>query len=518
MKKLFLLLTIGSIAISAQAQQNTSIVLASPIKNNGSAQLLTPAQTQNSRELSPLRHSNPGARTTTGTNTDWYDMFGQNETTSSLEFYNEIFPDTSVRDLSIVSSSFNGYIRTHGMGYSFDPTDSGYYSQALTVNGGQLQTPVNYILPPTNQAFPLANPTYSIDSFFVLASYIRNDASVIADSLIIELVVAANWAADTGSYNLQTTTATTSYYPDCYDERPRFGTLHYNAGHGGFPLYTGAIYHNDCYFDSIWAPKERFAFALTAADAGDTTNGFLNLGHMVANTLVNNTAGTYSGGAVGQLNLPLPAPITIDPTTGLNPHLVTFVSFKSGHAGGTYPLGTATTAANYMKLFTGVPSGSTTTWWQQSSGNSSIGYQGSYNVGVQAWGPQAYDDAFYTFNGHDVLISAYDFTGPGNEIPLEGFHINWNSTPATGIRNINTLDNIAVYPNPANNSLNITFSAAQNSVATVSLLNMVGQVVATQNVTNGKALFNTSEVPSGMYIYAIEANGTRSTGHVAITH
>jgi hypothetical protein len=51
---------------------------------------------------------------------------------------------------------------------------------------------------------------------------------------------------------------------------------------------------------------------------------------------------------------------------------------------------------------------------------------------------------------------------------------------------------------------------------------MLGQTVATQQIgkgTNGQAVFNTSMLASGVYIYAVETeNGNRTTGRVSINH
>jgi hypothetical protein len=50
---------------------------------------------------------------------------------------------------------------------------------------------------------------------------------------------------------------------------------------------------------------------------------------------------------------------------------------------------------------------------------------------------------------------------------------------------------------------------------------MLGQVVATQNITNatnGKAMFNTALLADGVYTYTIQGSGTRITGMVSILH
>ena len=85
-------------------------------------------------------------------------------------------------------------------------------------------------------------------------------------------------------------------------------------------------------------------------------------------------------------------------------------------------------------------------------------------------------------------------------------------TPSGSIRNI------AAYPNPAVDEFNIACTIANGVNATVTLTNTLGQVVATQAVNNGKATFNTTTIPAGLYVYTITANGEHTTGNVDITH
>jgi len=91
-------------------------------------------------------------------------------------------------------------------------------------------------------------------------------------------------------------------------------------------------------------------------------------------------------------------------------------------------------------------------------------------------------------------------------------------TPSLGVENVTALSVVNATPNPANNELAIEYTAAQNASVTVSLTNMVGQVVATQKSTNGKVVFNTTALPSGLYVYSLESNGATATGRVAVAH
>ena len=80
---------------------------------------------------------------------------------------------------------------------------------------------------------------------------------------------------------------------------------------------------------------------------------------------------------------------------------------------------------------------------------------------------------------------------------------------------------INTYPNPADDQLTLSYTLANSAVATITLRNMLGQVVASQQTTNsatGNVTFNTGKLPDGIYIYTFEANGERTTGRVVVAH
>lgn len=90
-----------------------------------------------------------------------------------------------------------------------------------------------------------------------------------------------------------------------------------------------------------------------------------------------------------------------------------------------------------------------------------------------------------------------------------------------GVNEVATVSNANAYPNPATDELNVPFTVTKATDVTVKITNILGQVVATQNmgnVLNGKAVFNTASLPSGVYSYSVTADGATTTGRVAITH
>ncbi len=109
------------------------------------------------------------------------------------------------------------------------------------------------------------------------------------------------------------------------------------------------------------------------------------------------------------------------------------------------------------------------------------------------------------------------------QYPLLGFHATCSTCYTTSFPvflNVNktaVLQNIVVVPNPANDELSISFEGSNNT-AMITLTDMRGSVVAVQEVTNGKAEFDITDMPGGVYLYTIYSSGERSTGRVVIMH
>ncbi len=107
--------------------------------------------------------------------------------------------------------------------------------------------------------------------------------------------------------------------------------------------------------------------------------------------------------------------------------------------------------------------------------------------------------------------------------------VNFGNSAALGTPPNTSVGNVAVtvgnaYPNPANTTFSIPVTATSSKNVSVSLSNMLGQVVKTQTLGNmgagqtKTAVFNTSDIASGVYNYTVEANGERVNGRVVISH
>lgn len=498
MKKLLLLFAFaGCFTAHSDAQVKTGMMFNQTVASPAGGQPLSVTEMEKINSSFPInRFPRHVAKRGTTVVTDWYDMWNSNYTSgSSIGYYFAIASDSNVVNTGS-SGPYN--IWTMGMGMSFDPTDSAYWS--LT-SDPYLSVPVSAGMSP--------GQTYTVDSFFASVQYMRNNpTTTVVDSLILEFAVTqstnASTTSDSGAYNLQYTTPSASFYPISYDETPRFGTIRYNSGCGMKPApYNAAPYINDCYFDSVFVTKLRYAFALNSTTVADTdANGLLDLYKL------------KNGSAGAGMDI---TPLTID---SKHQRVVSFISFKSGVP---YTLGTPVASANWIKLFAGEPTGASS-WWRQSSSGPS--YSGSYQDGLMTTTENRYSDTAFTYphNKHDVLIPSYAYNSvPGMDVTEQAFHISWTPIPSLAVTNINqTITDVTAYPNPSSSVLNISFTLSQCTNLSVSLINIMGQVVATQRIENtgtGKTTFNTASLPAGVYHYAFKAdNGETKTGRVVISH
>ena len=77
------------------------------------------------------------------------------------------------------------------------------------------------------------------------------------------------------------------------------------------------------------------------------------------------------------------------------------------------------------------------------------------------------------------------------------------------------------YPNPFNPTTNINYSLQNASYVTLKVFDMTGREITT--LVNGRmnagahtVTFNASNLSSGVYIYALEANGVRLTNRMTL--
>lgn len=79
---------------------------------------------------------------------------------------------------------------------------------------------------------------------------------------------------------------------------------------------------------------------------------------------------------------------------------------------------------------------------------------------------------------------------------------------ATGITTVSKVDDgVTLYPNPAVNSVNVLFDAAQN-IRNIAVYNLIGKAVKVFKVTGNSAKLDINDIPSGIYfVRLINAQG-----------
>lgn len=118
-----------------------------------------------------------------------------------------------------------------------------------------------------------------------------------------------------------------------------------------------------------------------------------------------------------------------------------------------------------------------------------------------------------------VVIEAVNTTAFSYEFLYAGIHASCPTCYLTSVGDVtNNITAVNAYPNPANTSVEVSFSVKNNESATVNLMNTVGQVLKSVKTNNGKATFSTSNLASGIYFYTVEANGQKITNRVVVSH
>jgi hypothetical protein len=115
-------------------------------------------------------------------------------------------------------------------------------------------------------------------------------------------------------------------------------------------------------------------------------------------------------------------------------------------------------------------------------------------------------DAFYAPSGFIPIDinndNKLDVVGHTDNNP--GFKILYNCN-AVGIKEYyKDSDNTIVYPNPANDKLNIIFTSAEKEITKAQIINSVGQVVKEVDLNNNKQI-NTEDLPNGVYLLSLRA-------------
>lgn len=477
MKKLFLFLGATSIALSSIAQSGKQ---SSSVKAGGS---LTAPQAPAARVMSASERAilKNAANKTTAVSTRWYN------------YAFEIFD--SVLNYNGETGSWSSVIIWNDTAGKVNYTGGMAHNKMVSV--GSILHP-QYAgfnaLYPGEMVLPTTQP-YSIDTLQLFGSYNFNPAkSSVVDTLVISL--------QSGGSNIGVNQWTNASAPSLL--------AHYGLGAGDSFRCANFVYdsvRNTGAHDpsGTGTAPVVFKYALTSAMWGDT----LSNGMWIRNVGLPSTFNVAAGEIVAAS-----------------------ISFKSGDA--SFPTNVA--VGDTIEMFNG---NYKYNQWRpvvffRNTGSTStvIDWANPHYYPSAPWAPlpagRDWNEGLYKtlpsyLNGWDssyVPMWAWSTGGGSTASYLQHIALGFKVSCAgctLNVANVSAIKNINAFPNPASKELTISYSASV-ATATVTLTNSIGQVVATQTVTGGKATFNTASLATGNYIYTILANGERSTGNVAIAH
>lgn len=103
---------------------------------------------------------------------------------------------------------------------------------------------------------------------------------------------------------------------------------------------------------------------------------------------------------------------------------------------------------------------------------------------------------------------------------VEDFYVRF--TDPVGTKDVyGTIDNVAIYPNPTSDDLNVTFSTKESTEVTIDLLTLTGSVLLTEKLANvsGKqsTTLNVKDFASGVYMLRFSAGDSKFVRRVTIT-
>ncbi|MBK6984834.1 MAG: T9SS type A sorting domain-containing protein [Bacteroidetes bacterium] len=150
-------------------------------------------------------------------------------------------------------------------------------------------------------------------------------------------------------------------------------------------------------------------------------------------------------------------------------------------------------------------------------------YGNKVAVGIE-WHPSTQS----TLNINGTILKANDkntsfytrynspFNMPGTDIAIAQFDRTLSGSTASINESQNKTINYMLYPNPAKNVLNIELDNLLNDNKTVTIANILGEVVLSETSSGNKFSINTSNLISGVYFVTISNKGIQSTQKIII--
>lgn len=136
------------------------------------------------------------------------------------------------------------------------------------------------------------------------------------------------------------------------------------------------------------------------------------------------------------------------------------------------------------------------------------------------WGAAANGHMYVTTvsNSGSTFSSLWNYDG---SYDFEEASASSNVNTVVGIEEVNLSAGVSVYPNPANDFINVAYGLTNNSVVTVDVINVLGERVMTEYVGsqaagNYTSRLDVSNLSAGVYMLNVTINGTVNTVRVSV--
>ena len=110
---------------------------------------------------------------------------------------------------------------------------------------------------------------------------------------------------------------------------------------------------------------------------------------------------------------------------------------------------------------------------------------------------------------------------PANDTAFTNITVSWTPNSTTGIKTAEFNKDVNVYPNPANNEINVAINEDIVGKLIVRIFDIKGQLVASNNINKGEnttiITFNTEKFPAGLYSVQVLNNAKIINKQIVIT-
>ena len=146
------------------------------------------------------------------------------------------------------------------------------------------------------------------------------------------------------------------------------------------------------------------------------------------------------------------------------------------------------------------------TYTYDANGNSITGKYNKWEI--NEWQPYGTKECMSLYSNKIRVNSINDYR----------FYAHWVSIPA-GINNLtNNNYEINVFPNPANEIIAVSYKQSANSNVNISIYDVVGKLVYTENTTSKNSNINTSNLNDGIYFLKLTGKDFNTTEKLVISH